>query len=134
MATDKECKCLKSVVRTVMDASALGELGITAAQFGNLKYRQDVSPVPSVKDVFDNISRTMKSLQSNINEFENNCDLSIMDIQQQTMYREGASILRSVSSKPYFLPTDARNVSIAGAFINDSIQDATSLKKLIRCE
>lgn len=134
MATDKECKCLKSVVRTVMDASALDELGITAAQFGNLKYRHDVSPVPSVKDVFDNISRTMKSLQSNINEFENNCDLSIMDIQQQTRYREGASILRSVSSKPYFLPTDVRNVSIAGAFINDSIQDAASLKKLIRCE
>lgn len=127
MATDKECKCLKNIARTVMSASDLETYGMIMKHHGDLKFENKVI-VPPEDRLSKLINRSAKILKKDLEEIDKTC---IIPSEVEGRYNSGKAALEDT------IKTEGKNpdiASYAGAYINDAIQDAATLRKLIPCE
>lgn len=108
MATEKECKCIENITRSVIYASALGEI-----------------------DKPDRIARYAKELDGELDKLEKNCVIDIsasLGANLANKYNDGRNMLLVAKSTG-----DIGVGRHAGDIINDILQDAT-VGKLIQCK
>ena len=133
MATNKECKCITNAARVIMWASGLEEQGTIGQHLGDLRFKtpRTVFGPKEINTLSEMIHRDATELKKDLEEFDNTCDMSKVDMRLVNNHNEGKSILdRVIKSEG----RDMNAASYAGARINDTIQDMVTLKKLVSCK
>lgn len=134
MATDKECECIKSTASVVMWASGLESNALIGEHYEDIKFKKPVSIGPIFKELntlSQLVYRDAFELRKDLEKFDKTCDLSPAGPTIVNNYKSGKAALDQVIKSE---GKDMGAAFYAGARINDSMQDALALKKLIPCK